>query len=39
MIVLPSGHDGVRFRPALTVSRAEIEAALCAIRAALRDLS
>lgn len=38
VIVLPSGHDGVRFRPALTVSRAEIDAALCAIRAALRDL-
>lgn len=38
VIVLPSGHDGVRFRPALTVSRAEIDAALQAIRAALRDL-
>jgi L-lysine 6-transaminase len=38
VIVLPSGHDGVRFRPALTVSRAEIDAALCAIRAALRAL-
>lgn len=38
VIVLPSGHDGVRFRPALTVSRAEIDAALYAIRAALRAL-
>lgn len=38
VIVLPSGHDGVRFRPALTVSRAEIDAALSAIRAALRVL-
>ncbi|GAB1814717.1 L-lysine 6-transaminase [Mycobacterium sp. MUNTM1] len=38
VIVLPSGHDGVRFRPALTVSRAEIDAALSAIRAALRAL-
>lgn len=38
VIVLPSGHDGVRFRPALTVSRKEIETALCAVRAALRAL-
>lgn len=38
VIVLPSGQDGVRFRPALTVSHAEIDAALHAIRAALRDL-
>ncbi|BCZ20610.1 L-lysine 6-transaminase [Mycobacterium senriense] len=38
VIVLPSGHDGVRFRPALTVSRAEIDAALRAVRAALRAL-
>ncbi|OMB95414.1 L-lysine 6-transaminase [Mycobacterium colombiense] len=38
VIVLPSGHDGVRFRPALTVSRAEIDATLCAVRAALRAL-
>ncbi|OBH76389.1 L-lysine 6-transaminase [Mycobacterium mantenii] len=38
VIVLPSGHDGVRFRPALSVSRAEIDAALQAIRAALRDM-
>jgi L-lysine 6-transaminase len=39
VIVLPSGHDGVRFRPALTVTHAEIGAALRAIRAALRALS
>ncbi|OBJ62809.1 L-lysine 6-transaminase [Mycobacterium colombiense] len=38
VIVLPSGRDGVRFRPALTVSRADIDAALCAVRAALRAL-
>lgn len=38
VIVLPSGHDGVRFRPALTVSRAEIDAALRAVLAALRAL-
>lgn len=38
VIVLPSGDDGVRFRPALTVSRAEIDAAIRAIRSALRAL-
>ncbi|ORA15126.1 L-lysine 6-transaminase [Mycobacterium arosiense] len=38
VIVLPSGDDGVRFRPALTVSRAEIDAAIRAIRGALRAL-
>ncbi|OBI38924.1 L-lysine 6-transaminase [Mycobacterium colombiense] len=38
VIVLPSGRDGVRFRPALTVSRAEIDAALSAVRGALRAL-
>ncbi|BBZ10211.1 L-lysine 6-transaminase [Mycobacterium branderi] len=32
VIVLPSGADGVRFRPALTVSRAEINEALDAVR-------
>lgn len=32
VIVLPSGADGVRFRPALTVSRAEIDEALDAVR-------
>jgi L-lysine 6-transaminase len=35
VIMLPTGQDGVRFRPALTVSRAEIDAALRAIRGAL----
>ncbi len=35
VIALPSGQDGVRFRPALTVLRAEIDAAICAVRAAL----
>lgn len=38
VIVLPSGRDGVRFRPALTVSRGEIDAAMKAIRGALRAL-
>lgn len=35
VIVLPSGRDGVRFRPALTVTDAEIDAAMRAIRGAL----
>ena len=35
VIALPTGKDGVRFRPALTVSRAEIDAAIASIRAAL----
>ncbi len=35
VIVLPSGTDGIRFRPALTVSRSEIDAAIAALRAAL----
>ncbi len=35
VIVLPAGRDGVRFRPALTVSRAEIDAAIHAVRGAL----
>lgn len=39
VIVLPSGDDGVRFRPALTVSQAEIDAAIRAIRSALRALT
>lgn len=38
VIVLPSGQDGVRFRPPLTVSRTEIDAAICAVRAALTAL-
>ncbi|GBE65736.1 putative L-lysine-epsilon aminotransferase [Mycobacterium sp. MFM001] len=32
VIVLPTGADGVRFRPALTVSRAEIDEAIDAVR-------
>jgi L-lysine 6-transaminase len=35
VIALPSGNDGVRFRPALTVSRSEIDAAVAAVRGAL----
>jgi len=35
VIVLPAGKDGVRFRPALTVSRTEIDAAISAVRGAL----
>jgi L-lysine 6-transaminase len=35
VIVLPAGDNGVRFRPALTVSRADIDAAIVAVRGAL----
>lgn len=35
VIVLPSGTDGVRFRPALTVSHADVDAALAGVRSAL----
>lgn len=35
VIMLPSGADSVRFRPALTVSREEIDAAVDAVRDAL----
>jgi L-lysine 6-transaminase len=35
VIVLATGEDGVRFRPALTVSRAEIDLAMTAVREAL----
>ena len=35
VIVLPSGGESVRFRPALTVTRAEIDAAVAAVRDAL----
>jgi L-lysine 6-transaminase len=38
VIVLPAGPAGVRFRPALTVSRAEIDAAVSAVRGALAAL-
>ena len=36
VIALPAGKDVVRFRPALTVSRAEIDIAISAVRAVLR---
>ncbi len=35
VIMLASGPDSVRFRPALTVSREEIDAAVAAVRDAL----
>ena len=35
VIVLPAGKDGVRFRPALTVSRPDIDAAIAGVRRAL----
>jgi len=38
VIVLPSGDDSARFRPALTVSRGEIDEAVAAIRGALSAL-
>ncbi|MGV9800805.1 L-lysine 6-transaminase [Mycobacterium sp. NPDC003449] len=38
VIMLPSGADSVRFRPALTASRTEIDAAVQAVRGALRGL-
>lgn len=37
VMMLPSGTDSVRFRPALTVTRTEIDACLEAVRAALRS--
>lgn len=39
VIMLGCGTDSVRFRPALTVSRAEIDAAVDAVRAVLRSMS
>ncbi|MGB9304755.1 MAG: L-lysine 6-transaminase [Mycobacterium sp.] len=39
VIVLPAGQDGVRFRPALTVARAEIDAAIAGVRGALLAVS
>ncbi len=39
VIVLPAGIDGVRFRPALTVSRADIDAAIAGVRSALTAVS
>ncbi|MDT5067517.1 MAG: L-lysine 6-transaminase [Mycobacterium sp.] len=38
VIMLASGPDSVRFRPALTVSRDEIDAAIEAVRAVLTEL-
>jgi L-lysine 6-transaminase len=37
VIMLPSGADSVRFRPALTVSRDEIDAAVEAVRVVLAE--
>ncbi|WP_343599819.1 L-lysine 6-transaminase [Mycobacterium sp.] len=37
LIVLPSGVDSVRFRPALTVTRAEIDEAITAVRDVLDE--
>ncbi|WP_111510461.1 L-lysine 6-transaminase [Mycobacterium kyogaense] len=39
VIMLGCGSDSVRFRPALTVSRGEIDAAVDAVRAVLRSMS
>lgn len=39
VIVLPAGQDGVRFRPALTVSRVDIDTAVAAVRRALSALT
>lgn len=38
VIVLPTGTEGVRFRPALTVSRGDIDAAIAGVRGALHRL-
>jgi L-lysine 6-transaminase len=38
VIVLPSGHASVRFRPALTVARAEIDEAVAGLRDVLTEL-
>ena len=37
VIVLPSGQTSVRFRPALTVSRAEIDEVVTALRDVLTE--
>ncbi|AQA01488.1 L-lysine 6-transaminase [Mycobacterium sp. MS1601] len=39
VVMLASGADSVRFRPALTVGRAEIDTAVAAVREALSQLS
>ncbi|OBA83185.1 L-lysine 6-transaminase [Mycobacterium sp. 1164966.3] len=38
VIVLPTGARGVRFRPALTVSRADIDAAIAGVRSVLTSV-
>ncbi|BBX97960.1 L-lysine 6-transaminase [Mycobacterium lacus] len=38
VIVLPCGDDGVRFRPALTVSLSEIDAAIAGVRGAVASM-
>jgi L-lysine 6-transaminase len=38
VIVLPTGASGVRFRPALTVSPADIDAAVDAVHSALTSV-
>jgi L-lysine 6-transaminase len=38
VIVLPCGNDSVRFRPALTVSHADIDEAVAAVRGALSEI-
>jgi L-lysine 6-transaminase len=39
VIMLPSGEDSVRFRPALTVAIDEIDEAVAAIRNVLTELT
>ncbi len=39
VILLPAGKDGVRFRPALTVSHDDIDAAVAGVRGALRAVT
>jgi L-lysine 6-transaminase len=39
VIALATGPDGVRFRPALNVSHAELDAAIEAVRAALAAMA
>jgi L-lysine 6-transaminase len=38
VIMLASGPDSVRFRPALTVSRKELDLAIDAVRAVLAEM-
>ncbi|WP_237571625.1 L-lysine 6-transaminase [Mycolicibacterium lacusdiani] len=38
VIMLASGHDSVRFRPALTVTRADLDAAVDAVRGVLAQM-